>query len=131
MRALEPIRIFLFLAATRWLMKLRLERVGALISRPVQQGAPDQQRIARTVRTVDLILRFGRPFVASGCISRGLALYYFLRQLGVNVALVFGAGQVDHQFAAHCWLERDNQPYLEKVNPRDFFAAVYRFGDMR
>jgi hypothetical protein len=73
--------------------------------------------------------RFGRPFIVPGCLTRGLALYYFLRRLGLDVALVFGHGKVNDQFAAHCWLERDNEPYLEKVNPHSHFVPVYRFGN--
>jgi hypothetical protein len=128
---MDTVKIFLFLAASPFLMKLRLERVDALVSRPVRQRAADPRRVARTIRIVDFALRFGWPVMRSGCIARGLALYYFLRRLGLDVKLVFGAGHMDDRFAAHCWLERNNEPYLEKVDPRHFFAPVYRFGCLR
>jgi hypothetical protein len=118
----------MFLLAAPLLMKLRLNRVRWLVSKPVPPYDADPERIARTIRLVDLILRFGRPVVVRSCVTRGLALYYFLRRLGVDVELVFGAGHVSDRFAAHCWLERDSEPYLEKVNPRDVFVPFYRFG---
>ena len=120
----------MFLTAAPLLMKLRLDRVRRLVSKPVRPYDAHPERIARTIRLVDLMLRFGRPVIIRGCVTRGLTLYYFLRKLGVDVDLVFGAGQVNARFAAHCWLERDNEPYLEKLNPRSFFVPFYRFGSM-
>src|SRR5579859_6507394 len=108
-------------------MRLRLDRVRRLVSRPVPPHEPNPESIAHTVRLVDLMLRFSRPLIERGCVTRGLTLYYFLRELGVAVDLVFGAGQVNHRFAAHCWLERDNEPWLEKTNPRNWFVPFYRF----
>lgn len=129
MVALDTVRIFLFLTLSPLLMRLQLASVSTLVSRPVRRQTPDPGRVARTIRLIDLMTRFGRPFIVPGCLTRGLALYYFLRRLGLDVALVFGHGKVNDQFAAHCWLERDNEPYLEKVNPHSHFVPVYRFGN--
>ena len=111
-------------------MRVQLDRLNALISRPVGKCAVDRERMVWTIRFTTWLTRVGRPFVSSGCLTRGLTLYYFLRRLGIPVSLVFGAGQVGGRFAAHCWLERDQEPYLEAVDPRNFFAPVYRFGGM-
>jgi hypothetical protein len=126
----NAVRIFVFLTAVPLLMKLRLDRVRLLVSKPVPPCDADPERIAHTIRLVDLMLRFGRPVVARSCVTRGLTLYYFLRKLGVDVELVFGAGHVSDRFAAHCWLERGSEPYLEKVNPRGVFVPFYRFGSI-
>jgi hypothetical protein len=120
--------IFLFAAATPLLMRLKLRSLNALLSRPVVRvPPPDSKRIARTIRLVERTMRFGRPFIVRGCLPRGLTLYYFLRRLGVDVALVFGAGEANHHFAAHCWLEQGSEPWLEKVDPRKYFVPIYRF----
>jgi hypothetical protein len=123
----EEAHIFLFAAAAPILMHLRLSRVDALLSRAGRRHAPSRDSIARTVGRIESVLRSGSPFISQGCVTRALTFYYFLRRNGVDVSLVFGAGEVDKKFAAHCWIERENQPYLEKVNPRDFFAEIYRF----
>jgi hypothetical protein len=124
---LEILQIFFFAAACPLLMRLDLRRVNAFVSKFAPRLAPEPSRIARTVRLVELTLRFGRPFIVPGCLTRSLTLCYFLRKLGVDVALVFGAGQTNRQIAAHCWLELDGQPYLEKLDPRSCFIPFYRF----
>ena len=120
--------IFLFALVSPLLMRLKLERVNALLSKRLPARAADSKRVERTIRLVEFVLRVGRPFLAPGCVTRGLTHYYFLRRLGVDVTLVWGAGELNQAFAAHCWIERDNQPYLEKVDPRSFFVPIYRFG---
>ena len=130
MIAFDAIQIFLFLLAVPVLLRLRLDKVDALVSRPVRQQVSSPVRIIRTKRMIDLMIRWGRPLVVPGCLTRGLALYYFLRRLGVNVALVFGTGKVNDTFAAHCWLERNHEPYLEKVDPGGYFVPIYRFGNL-
>lgn len=129
MKVLLAIRISLFVAASPLLMRMQLDRLNALVSRPAGSRPVDPERMAWTIRFTTWLTHFGRPSVFSGCVTRGLTLYYFLRKLGVPVSLVFGAGHVGGRFAAHCWLERDHEPYLEKVDPRTYFAPVYRFGE--
>jgi hypothetical protein len=127
-KVLLAIRIVLFVAVSPLLMRIQLGRLNALVTRPL--GTFDPERMDWTIRFTTWLTHFGRPFVYSRCVARGLTLYYFLRRLGVPVSLVFGAGQVSGRFAAHCWLERDHKPYLEKVDPRTYFASVYRFEGM-
>jgi hypothetical protein len=31
------------------------------------------------------------------------------------------------EFEGHCWLMKDGEPYLEKRDPRPFFAPTYTF----
>lgn len=126
-RPFEAAPIFIFAAASPLLLRMPLSRLNALISRPVLPRAPEPERLARTVRAVDTAVRWCRPLISSGCLTRGLTLYWFLRGLGQDVVLVFGAGQVSGKFAAHCWLELGSEPYLERVDPRQFFREIYRF----
>jgi hypothetical protein len=57
-----------------------------------------------------------------------VATYRLLRRDGVDVRLVFGAGEADGAVEAHCWLERDGEPFLEDPDPRPIFRQVYVFG---
>jgi hypothetical protein len=36
-------------------------------------------------------------------------------------------GQIDDQFAGHCWLVKDGEPFLESQDPRPVFAELCRF----
>jgi hypothetical protein len=68
-----------------------------------------------------------RP-IRPSCLHRGAVRYHLLRRAGVNVQLVFGAGQVESAPAAHCWLLLDGEPFLETVDPRPVFAGIYTMG---
>ena len=43
---------------------------------------PRPDEIAASVQRIDRLLASGRPFVRSGCLTRGVTLYYFLRRGG-------------------------------------------------
>jgi hypothetical protein len=75
---------------------------------------------------VDRVLEAGRPLLRSGCMVRGLTRYYVLRQAGVDVNLCFGIGVHDGSVAGHCWLESQDEPILERRDPRLFFTEMYR-----
>lgn len=48
------------------------------------------------------------------CLKRASILYALLRRSGENVELHIGVKrEADKSFAAHAWLVRDGQPYLE------------------
>ncbi len=91
---------------------------------PVDVQPHEAERIAGLV---DHTLATGLPVIRSGCLTRGLTLYYFLRRAGVDAVLVFGLGRVEgEEFAGHCWVVRDGEPLLEKQDPRPLFAETYR-----
>jgi len=71
--------------------------------------------------------RAARRFIDKPCQFRGLTLYYFLRRAGVDVSLVFGIGVIGSMYKGHCWLVKDEVPYLETVDPRQYFTAMYTF----
>jgi hypothetical protein len=72
--------------------------------------------------------RIGRPLVGSGCLTRGLTLYWFLRRAGLDVELRFGLDPAhDGDLTdGHCWLTLDGAPYLEPRDPRPRFTELYR-----
>ena len=118
------LRIYLFAAAVPLLSRVPLPTL--LPKLDIRTNAPHQpQRAQKVVSYVEAVL--GRaPLARRDCMARGLTLFYFLRRAGVDVALGFGMGHPDGDFAGHCWLIRDGEPYLEK--DADFtFTEIYRF----
>ena len=74
---------------------------------------------------MDRLLSAGRPVVRPGCLTRGLTHYYFLRRAGVDVQLRYGLGQPIGEGDGHCWLVRDGEPFLERVDPRERYVETY------
>jgi hypothetical protein len=64
--------------------------------------------------------------VRTGCLTRGITLFWFLRRAGVDVELTFGVDPVALDGEGHCWLTLDGEPFLEKVDPRARFTETYR-----
>jgi hypothetical protein len=76
---------------------------------------------------VQLAPRVGSPLVRTGCLTRGVTLFWFLRRAGLNVELRFGLNIADlGEPGGHCWLALHGEPFLEKVDPRLRFAELYR-----
>jgi len=131
---LALVRIVPFAALVPALMRLPLPRVAALITRRPASRRPTGAEIERLERVMTLAPRIGRPLVGSGCLTRGLTLYWFLRRAGLDVELRFGldpedgAGPGDggELIDGHCWLTLDGQPYLEPRDPRQRFTELYR-----
>ena len=42
----------------------------------------------------------------------------------MDVTLCFGMGRVAGEFAGHCWLMKDGQPFLEAKDPLPVFTRV-------
>jgi Transglutaminase-like superfamily len=118
-------RVGAFAAVVPLLMRLPLPRLARVVTAPPRRRRPSAGEVDRLERVVTLAPRVGRPLVRSGCLTRGLTLYWFLRRAGLDVELRFGldsAGATD----GHCWLTLDGTPFLEKVDPRPRFAETYR-----
>lgn len=76
---------------------------------------------------ITLAPRIARPLVRSGCLTRGITLYWFFRRAGLDVELRFGLDPRAIEPAdGHCWLTLDGEPYLEKRDPRLHFTELYR-----
>jgi hypothetical protein len=116
------------------LLRLDLRRLQQWLE-PAERLAPwpssadgGEEEVVRAVgRRVERVIRWGRPFVRPGCLTRGVATYYLLRRAGVDVALCFGIGETRGQArTGHCWLVYRGEPVLEAADPRTFYAEVVR-----
>lgn len=119
------IEVGTFAAAVPLLMRLPLPRVARLVTRPPRRRRPSDADVERLQRMIALAPRVARPLVKTGCLPRGLTLFWFLRRAGFDVELRFGldpTGASD----GHCWLTLEGTPFLEKVDPRPRFPETYR-----
>jgi hypothetical protein len=121
------VRVAAFAAAVPLLMRLPLPRVGAIVTRVPPRRAPSTAEIERLERLIALAPRVARPVVRPGCLTRGVTLFWFLRRAGLDVELRFGLDPArDEATEGHCWLSVNDEPFLEKVDPRPRFAELYR-----
>ena len=128
LEALLPLRVLLFAAVVPLLLRFRklpglpawLEPTGEI------PPPPTPEEVAALVRRIDSLIAAGRPVVRSGCLTRGLTLYRFLRRAGADVSLRFGVGTMSGRFAAHCWIVYHGEPLAEPRDPRPLFTETWR-----
>jgi hypothetical protein len=120
------LRILVFAAVVPYLLRLKLSRVGGVLE-PGKNPLPvPEERVNKITAYVETAIQRGQPFVRRGCLTRGLTRYYFLRRAGMDVALYFGMGRRNNEFMGHCWLVKDDKPFLEAEDPRPLYAVMYR-----
>jgi hypothetical protein len=119
------LHIFGFAVVIPLLLRFKLPRLEMLLEPKRVPSPPGAARVEAVVRAVDAVLRTGKPLLRSGCLTRGLTLYYFLRRTGVDVTLCFGIGDVKGEFVGHCWLAKGGEPFMEARDPRPLFTEVY------
>jgi hypothetical protein len=120
-------RIVAFAAIVPLLMRLPLPRAAALVTRPPRRSRPSTYEIERLERMIAIAPRVARPLVQTGCLTRGVTLFWFLRRAGLDVELRFGLDLArDDEADGHCWLALDGEPFREQVDPRSRFAELYR-----
>jgi hypothetical protein len=117
--------------AARWLARLDLERLHRCLepsSHSARSPSADPVQVVEALgRRVDQVIRWGRPLVRPGCLTRGITGYYILRRAGLDVALCFGMGPVrGPDVIGHCWLVLDGEPVLEAVDPRPAYTEMMR-----
>lgn len=123
---LKLTEVSLFAATVPVVLRFPLPRLAALVTRPPRVRTPRQAEIDRLERVITLAPRIGRPLVRSGCLTRGLTLFWFLRRAGLDVELRFGLDPSDaYSTDGHCWLTLDGEPYLERREPHRF-TELYR-----
>jgi hypothetical protein len=116
-----------FAAAVPLLMRLPLPRLAALLTRPPRRVPASHAEVERLERLISLAPRVGHPLVRGGCLTRGVTLFWFLRRAGLDVELRFGLDAAQQEDTdGHCWLALEGEPFLEKVDPRQRFAELYR-----
>jgi hypothetical protein len=119
------LQIMCFAAIVPFLLRLKIWRLQALLE-PQAVGPADRDRIEQITEYVEKAIREGRPLVRPGCLTRGVTRYYFFRRDGMDVSLCFGMGEIDGEFAGHCWLVKDGAPFLETRDPRPLYSEMYR-----
>ncbi len=116
-----------FASTVPLLMRLPLPRLAALLTRAPRRRSPHAGDVERLERLITLAPRVAAPLVRPGCMTRGVTLFWFLRRAGLDVELRFGLDPGDEQRTdGHCWLTLDGEPFLEKRDPRPWFAETYR-----
>lgn len=127
--------VFCFAVAAPVLARLPLSRLERVLE-PHHQP-PGVAHVEHTSEVVLTVLRAGRPLVRTGCLVRGLTLYYFLRRTGADIGLCFGLGSVGEEddvfgdgYDGHCWLVKDGEPFLEARDPQSRYIVIYRFPSM-
>jgi Transglutaminase-like superfamily len=113
------------------LARLELGRLQRWLE-PHRPSAPLRGREASLIietieRRVDRVQRRGKPLIRSGCLPRGITLYYFLRRAGLDVDLCFGIGSpLQQPVVGHCWLVLGDIPILERRDPLPLYTEVVR-----
>jgi hypothetical protein len=132
---LFALRVVLFAATVPLLLRRDLTRLGRRLEPAAPKALPPPPppaEVLALVERIDRLLSAFRPLVRSGCLTRGITLFYFLRRAGAPVSLHFGIGstgamgEVDGGFSGHCWVVHDGLPLAEKRDPRPLFAEMFR-----
>jgi hypothetical protein len=116
-----------FAAATPVLLRIKLPLLLATLTPKRALPKIEPERTRRTIHCVETALALGRPWVRPGCLTRAITLYYFLRRAGLDLTLCFGMGDMGGKLVGHCWLLKDQEPYLERQDPRLLYVETYRF----
>jgi hypothetical protein len=122
-------RLSAFATAVPVLLRLPVPSWAKLVTRPPRHRPVSETEVERLDRLIALAPRVGQPLVRTGCLTRGVTLYWFLRQAGLDVELRFGLAapaRDETDTDGHCWLALDGEPFLEGVDPRSRFTELYR-----
>src|SRR5215472_13661760 len=113
-------RIVVVASLVPLVMRLSLERVRELVEprTPARPVARDEEQ--HVLDLVNLVLDGLKPVLRPNCQTRAITRYYFLRRAGLSLAIAFGIAR-SPKVVGHCWLVRDDQPYLEARDPRSVF----------
>ena len=118
------VRVLVFVLLLPLVVRLKLPHLARVVEPRRRKGASSQALIAETLATVEWALGLAAPQMRSNCLARGVTRLYFLRRVGADVSLHFGLDVAGAPAAGHCWLVKDEQPFLEDGDPRRRFAPV-------
>jgi len=119
------LRVLLFAAVVPYVLRLKISRVAGVLEPGSDPSEVSDRRVKKISDFVERAILDGKPFVRSGCLTRGLTRYYFLRRAGLDVTLCFGMGGSERDFMGHCWLEKDGRPFLEGEDTQRY-VEMYR-----
>lgn len=93
--------------------------------------APDEALERRIRRLSDVAMLMNRESELGICLRRSLIRYHFLRQIGIQVSMNFGArivdGKPDRSVTGHAWLTLNGKPYHEAGENWRGFTVMYSF----
>jgi hypothetical protein len=125
------LRIFLVAAFVPVLFRLRLPLLNQLLESRFKSLVSAQARLCdeeQIIQCVEWAITLGWPVIRPRCLTRGFTRYYFLRCIGIELSLCFGAARRNGELIpapGHCWLLKDGVPYLEPVEPNVNFVPIY------
>jgi hypothetical protein len=119
------VRMFFFALSVPLLFRLKLPTLQRLLEPTKPPSKYEPAMVQRISASIDRLVGFGQPLFRSVCLARGTTLYYFLRRAGMDVSLCFGIRNSDAGFIGHCWLVRDGLPFMEALDPRLLYTAIY------
>ena len=96
----------------------------------VGPGPRNDEVMVRTVRIVDLLLRFPPLLRYGRCLLRSLTLFKFLRRQGWPVEIHFGVKKTDDEspdITGHSWLVLEGDFFLESESQQDSFKTTYYY----
>jgi transglutaminase superfamily protein len=124
------LRVLLFAAlAVPLLRRLPPAGLRRLGPRPRPGARLDGSEAAALSQRIDRWLAAGRPWVRPGCLTRGIARYWFLRRAGADVELRFGllrSAEGGVAGGGHCWLTLAGEPLGEPRDPRELYIETFR-----
>ena len=111
-------------------MRFPLDRVARWLGtrQDAAVSPPSLQDISELVRRIDRWLLRAWPLARTGCVTRAVTLFRFLRRAGADVSLRFGVGMVGGAYAAHCWIVYQGEPLAERHDPRLVFTETWAIG---
>lgn len=96
---------------------------------PTNSSRTDSEQATREMADVVALLDRASPLGL--CLRRSLTRYHFLRELGVPVAVHFGAkligGKPDRSITGHAWLTLNDQIYFEAGENYRGFSEMLTF----
>jgi Transglutaminase-like superfamily len=123
------VEMIVFASAVPLLMRLRLTRIHRILEWRRREATISAETLEHIVGHFHLARRIAAPLVGSGCVTRGVTLYYFLTRAGADVSLCFGMGNIDGEYTGHCWLTRMGAPFLESRDPRLLYTRIFSIPD--
>ncbi|MDQ7041760.1 MAG: lasso peptide biosynthesis B2 protein [Rhodothermus sp.] len=116
--------IFRLIVRVEWNQhRLPLPGLLALFEPSPNTALLSEKELQRLERLVLAVLRrlYGQDF----CMKQALLLYYFYRKAGKPVCIRFGVTRENGQLRGHAWVEWNDRPVAETVDPRQLFAITY------
>jgi hypothetical protein len=97
---------------------------------PQMAAQPDDRR-----RLADAVAAWHLRSSLGICLRRSLLRYYFLREAGVPVNIVFGAriksAQEGGGIGGHAWLTLNGSPYYENPDDYEGFVEMYVYPESK